>query len=129
MADLDPVFSPPGPRTLDAWLAQHIEEPIEPELRIIDCHHHLHEHPVEAPEITLNAVVWNGARSQGTERYMAEELLADIAASGHNVVATVFAQCGQFYDTGAAPGFDSVGETRACQAIADRCAAAGVAQG
>src|SRR5215472_17383529 len=54
------------------WLARAPAEPIiEPDLPIIDTHHH----------------VW---RDRG--RYMLDEVLAD-TGSGHNVVATVFIDC------------------------------------
>ena len=54
---------------LQTW-TQQVEEPaLEPDLPIIDPHHH----------------VWNDGRG----RYLIEELLADIN-SGHNIIATVF---------------------------------------
>jgi hypothetical protein len=55
------------------WLAQaHHEEILEPELAIIDAHHHLWEEP---------------------GRYHVEDYLAD-ARTGHNVVASVVIECG-----------------------------------
>ena len=39
-------------------------------------------------------VVWGGARGQGSKCYMAQDFLADVKASGHNIVATVCACCG-----------------------------------
>jgi predicted TIM-barrel fold metal-dependent hydrolase len=53
------------------WLARHKEDILEPDLPIIDPHHHL----------------WDRA----SWRYLLDDLLAD-ANSGHNVVATVFVQ-------------------------------------
>ena len=53
------------------------------------------------------------------------EASGDSQASGHNVVATVYAQCHHFYDTDAPPGFDVVGETRCAQEAADEAATAG----
>ena len=54
----------------DAWLAKQPPEPIlEPELPIIDTHHHLWVRP--------------------DHRYLLDELLADLR-TGHNVIATVF---------------------------------------
>ena len=135
---LAPVFSPPGPLDLDEWLSLLTEEALDPDLPIIDCHHHLWDtpgagRPGSAPprEPTpdglppLSQVVWGGARGQGSKRYMAEDFLADVKASGHNIVATVYAQCHHFYDMDAPPGFDVVGETRAAQEAADACAASG----
>ena len=52
------------------WLERRREEIIEPDLPIVDPHHHL----VERPE---------------TGRYLLPDLLADIG-SGHNITATVY---------------------------------------
>ena len=52
------------------WLARGQETPIEPDLPIVDPHHHL----IDRPE-------------SGT--YLLPDLLAD-TQSGHNVVATVY---------------------------------------
>jgi len=62
----------------DAWLAKQEKEPIlEPELPIIDTHHHL----------------WN----RGGWTYLLPELLADLN-TGHNIVAaTVFEECRSMY--------------------------------
>ncbi|MBL6652867.1 MAG: amidohydrolase, partial [Reyranella sp.] len=53
------------------WLAKGKEAPIEPDLPIVDPHHHL----IDRPE-------------SGT--YLLPDLLADIRGGGHNVVATVY---------------------------------------
>lgn len=61
----------------EAWLAQQPLEPIlEPELPIIDTHHHLGERP--------------------DHRYLLHELLDDVR-TGHHVVATVFVECNAMY--------------------------------
>ena len=52
------------------WLNQHIEDPISPNIPIIDPHHHL----------------WD----VGFGRYYIEELLEDINSSGHNILSTVY---------------------------------------
>jgi predicted TIM-barrel fold metal-dependent hydrolase len=75
---------------LNAWLAQIDEQPIDPEMPIIDPHHHLWDYP--------------------TSRYMVEELLEDIG-SGHNVVATVFVECLSMYRADGPPEMKPVGET------------------
>jgi predicted TIM-barrel fold metal-dependent hydrolase len=62
------------------WLALRHEAALEPELPIIDAHHHL----------------WERAGS----RYLAHELLDDIRGEpgeGHNIRATVFIQCRAMY--------------------------------
>ncbi len=65
-----------GPRhaaELNAWTKLGKEEALEPELPIIDPHHH----------------VWHDERG----RYLFEELSEDVA-TGHNIIATVFVQTG-----------------------------------
>ena len=57
----------------DTWLAQVQEETLEPDLPIIDPHHHL----------------WHFKSPDGEHRYLLEDLLED-TDSGHNIVATVF---------------------------------------
>ena len=54
----------------EAWLAKQAQEPIlEPDLPIVDPHHHLWDH--------------------ANHRYLLDELLAD-TGSGHNIAATVY---------------------------------------
>ena len=64
--------APPSPTYLpvrQAWLDRRTEPILEPELPIVDPHHHLWDRPD-----------W---------RYLLDELLAD-TSSGHNIVATVY---------------------------------------
>jgi predicted TIM-barrel fold metal-dependent hydrolase len=56
------------------WLALHTEAAIEPELPIIDAHHHIYKVP---PRPIFPA-------------YPVDALLADKTGSGHNIVATVY---------------------------------------
>jgi len=74
----------------DQWLAKLQEEVLEPELPIIDPHHHLW--------------VRNGYT------YLMPEFAADLA-SGHNIVATVFAECHSMYRTDGAETHRALGET------------------
>ena len=74
----------------DRWLANMNEDVLEPELPIIDPHHHLW--------------VRNGYT------YLLQELAADLA-SGHNVVATVYAECHSMYRHDGAGERRSLGET------------------
>jgi predicted TIM-barrel fold metal-dependent hydrolase len=78
------------------WLAQYREDALEPALPIVDPHHHL----------------WD--REGG---YLLDELLAD-AGSGHNVVATVFVQCGYAYRTTGPDELKSLGETEFVAGVA-----------
>jgi L-fuconolactonase len=74
----------------EAWLAQTREEPLEPELPIVDPHHHLWEFP--------------------TSRYLLPELLAD-TGSGHRIESTVFVECTAFYRADTPPELAVIGET------------------
>ncbi len=75
----------------EPWLATRPPEPIiEPELPIIDTHHHLWERP--------------------DHRYLLHEFLADVR-TGHNVVATVFLECHSMYRAAGPPEMRPVGET------------------
>ena len=60
-----------------AWLGQSREAPLEPELAVVDAHHHL----------------WNDDH----RRYQIPTLIEDIGTM--NVVGSVFIECGASYDT------------------------------
>ena len=85
----------------EAWLAQLREEILEPDLPIVDPHHHLWDRP--------------GAR------YLFEELLGD-TASGHDIRATVFVQCRSMYRAGGPEELRSLGETEFVTGVAARSA-------
>jgi L-fuconolactonase len=76
------------------------EDALEPSLPIIDPHHHLWDYPK----------VTGG-------RYLMDELLAD-TGSGHNIVATVFVECGSMYRGSGPESSRPVGETEFVQGIA-----------
>jgi len=89
----------------DQWLAKQApEEIIEPDLPIVDPHHHL----------------WDRAK----HRYLLDELLAD-TGSGHNVIATVFVDCMAFYREDGPAEMKPVGETEFANGVA-AMAASGV---
>ncbi len=79
------------------WLAQVREAPLDPALPIIDPHHHL----------------WD----RDGERYLLDDLLQDMA-SGHDVRATVFIQCGSMYRATGPEEQRSLGETEFVNGIA-----------
>ena len=79
------------------WLDQVQEEILEPELAICDPHHHLWDHP--------------------QNRYLLDELRADIE-SGHNVVSTVFMECGAMYSNDYPIPHQPVGETEFVAGVA-----------
>lgn len=89
----------PEPGSPD-WLDLVDEEVVEPDLAIVDPHHHL----------------WPAG---GPREYGLAELEADVG-SGHRVEATVFVECGAAYRTDGPPHLAPVGETEfvAAQAAA-----------
>ncbi len=88
----------------DDWLARRTEAILEPDLPIVDPHHHLWERPD-----------W---------RYMLDDLLADIN-SGHNIVATVFVQCRSMHRAGGPEALRPVGETEFVNGVAAMSASGG----
>lgn len=70
---------------------------LDPHVPIIDAHHHLWTVPLPL-----------GGRAE--RRYLATELAADLA-SGHNIVATVYVECGSHYRTDGPTRLQPVGET------------------
>ena len=93
---------------------------LEPDLPIIDPHHHLWDLrpllPVfPEPHHPFIAAV---ARSP---YYTFNELHAD-ATSGHNIIATVFMECGAFYRAGVEDGMKVLGETEYVNGVAAQSA-------
>ncbi len=92
------------------------ESIIEPDLPIIDPHHHLWDlRPLmsafpEPRHDFLEALV-------GAPYYTFDELQAD-TQSGHNVVATVFMECGAFYDAARGEELKTVGEVEFVNGVA-----------
>ena len=89
-----PLIEQPIPRR--DWLASVDEDILDPDLPIVDPHHHFSNH-------------WGG--------YMGPEIAADLQ-SGHAVVATVYVQCGFGYRAGGPPSLAPVGETETALRIA-----------
>ncbi len=88
--------------TNDAWLATANEATLEPELPICDPHHHL----------------WDGRPGNYVEdRYLIHEFQADLA-SGHNIVSTVFIECGAMFRADGPEHMRCVGETEFVNGIA-----------
>ncbi len=80
-----------------AWRALHSEAILEPDLPIIDPHHHLWVRP--------------------GNRYLIDDFLAD-ARSGHNIRASVFVECGSFYRKGGPVETQSAGEVEFANGVA-----------
>jgi len=86
------------------WLALHHEDALEPDLPIVDPHHHLWDRP--------------------GNRYLLPELLQD-TNSGHNVVATLFVECRAMYRDEGPDERKSLGETEFVNGIAAQSASGG----
>jgi L-fuconolactonase len=85
----------------EEWLAQVVEPTLEPDLPIIDPHHHL----------------WDQPRS----RYLLEEIVGD-TSSGHRILATVFVECMSMYRADGPAEMKSIGETEFVNGIAAQSA-------
>jgi predicted TIM-barrel fold metal-dependent hydrolase len=81
----------------EEWLALYHEPILEPELQIIDPHHHLWDFP--------------------RHRYLLHDLLAD-TGSGHAILKTVFIECTACWRADGPPELRPVGETEFVNGIA-----------
>ena len=90
----------------ETWLRQRpAEDIIDPDLAIIDTHHHLWDQP--------------------KHRYLLPEFLADTGTAegnGHNVVATVYMECGSMYRDYGPVEMRPVGEVEFAAGVAAMCA-------
>lgn len=94
-------------RTTDAlqrWLAgQSSEGTLEPDLPIVDSHHHLWHFPGEG------------------RRYLLPDLMEDLD-SGHNIVATIYVEAGAMWRTVGQHAFRPVGEVEFAVDVAEKAA-------
>ena len=88
--------------TNHAWLEQVHESALEPDLPICDPHHHL----------------WKLREGATQPRYMLDEILADVSG-GHNIVSTVFIECGAQFRQDGPEAFRCIGETEFVNDIAE----------
>ena len=79
------------------WLEKRHEAIIDPDIPIVDPHHHLWDRP--------------------GYRYLMEDFLADVR-SGHNIRATLFEECGAMYRSTGPPEQRSLGETEFATEVA-----------
>jgi len=84
-----------------AWLAKVDEKALEPDLPICDPHHHL----------------WDFRTAAVQQRYLLEEMLQD-TGGGHNIVSTVFIECGAMFKVDGPEDFRCIGETEFVNGIA-----------
>jgi predicted TIM-barrel fold metal-dependent hydrolase len=87
------------------WISLTREEPVDPQRRIIDAHHHL----------------WGeGQGLAGAPPYLSQHLLADMA--GHNTVGSVYVECSVGYRPDGPEHLRCVGETEFAAGEAQRSA-------
>ena len=91
--------------TNDDWLALAQEDTLEPDLPICDSHHHL----------------WDNRPDLVEPRYLLDEILTDLN-SGHNIISTVFVQCGAMHKADGPEAMRVVGESEFVNGIAARSA-------
>jgi predicted TIM-barrel fold metal-dependent hydrolase len=92
-----PAVSPVQAPVRADWLAKRTEDIREPDLPIIDPHHHLWDRP--------------------GYRYLFPELLADVG-SGHNIRATMYEQAREMYSADRPEELKSLGETEFVTGVA-----------
>ena len=90
------------------WRDQVKETALEPDLPICDPHHHL----------------WDRAGQHMQPRYLLDEILVDVGG-GHNIVSTVFIECGAMFKADGPEAFRCVGETEFVNGIAAMSASGG----
>ena len=92
----------PGPD----WLSLTDEKTIDPLLTICDPHHHL----------------WSNRSKSLPSTYLLDHFLSDIHAGEHNIVSSVFIECGTMFNTDGPIELRPVGETQFANSIADKSA-------
>ena len=98
-----------------AWIAQVVEEPLEPELPICDPHHHL----------------WLDQGHTGWPYTLADlhaDTEAEVNGVSHNIVHTVYLECHAQYRTDGPEHLRPVGETEFVIDLAEQSAASGKAE-
>ncbi|MEI6486355.1 MAG: amidohydrolase family protein [Sphingomonadales bacterium] len=88
---------------------------IDPDRPIVDPHHHLWDLRHTLARMPQDHDFVRGVSL--SPLYLLPELLADMGA-GHNVVASVFVECGAFYRAGVADALRPVGETEFVNGVA-----------
>ena len=86
------------------WLDLVREEALDPDLPIIDAHHHLYDDEV---------------RNATMGRFLVDEFHREIAESGHRVVSTVYVEAYKSFLDDGPEALRSVGETRRANRVAD----------
>jgi predicted TIM-barrel fold metal-dependent hydrolase len=95
--------------TSKKWSGFVNEEAINPDLPIVDTHHH----------------IWNESPRAIFDPYTTQELIQDKVGSGHNVVATVMVDSHAQHSLEGPEAFRPVGETVYCEKVAQEAEKAG----
>lgn len=96
-----------------------MSEPIlDPDLPIIDPHHHLWDRRTTAGPGAPPPTHAFDALLRLSPKYLLDELLADIRGAGHNVIATVFVECTAFWRADGPPELRVTGETEFVNGVA-----------
>jgi predicted TIM-barrel fold metal-dependent hydrolase len=104
----------------DATVVRPVEAALEPDLPIVDPHHHLWGLSFAARTGRTWAdddLTYFERQNLRTPRYLLEDVLAD-TDSGHRIEATVFVQCHAMYNADAGERLAPVGETEFVNGIA-----------
>lgn len=99
-----------GEEKLRQWHGQVVEAAVEPELAIVDAHHHLWDYRQLMGHNLL------GILKQ--QYYMTDELVDDIVGAGHRVTHTVYVEAHAFHGVDDGELCAPVGEVRFAQGIA-----------
>jgi predicted TIM-barrel fold metal-dependent hydrolase len=99
-----------GSATHQAWLDQTPEKALEPELEIIDTHHHLWDMRM------LNGYNLFGLFKQ--QYYLTDELVNDCIGGGHNITKTVYMEAHAFQSKDVEAVMAPLGEVQFVQGIA-----------
>ena len=91
----------------EEWLEQVKEEILEPDIPIIDPHHHLWDRSPVFHNPPLRY-----------DRYMANDLERDLS-SGHKIISTVYVECGSMYREEGPDYLRPVGETEFVNTVAE----------
>ncbi|MBB4641436.1 amidohydrolase family protein [Rhizorhapis suberifaciens] len=89
-------------QTRKQWRDQMIENALDPDLPIIDSHHHL----------------WMSSPAEPWEPYTPQDMAKDIETCGHNVVATIYTDSHANYRTSGPDVLKVVGETEFADSVA-----------
>lgn len=93
---------------------------LEPDLPIVDPHHHLWDLRPMVPMFPEPHHAFIAAIAQ--KSYYGFDALREDTATGHNIVATIFMECGAFYDADRTEDFKCVGEVEFVNGVAAQSA-------